>query len=187
MDMHCLIVIDLLHDFLDQWTPVRRAKLIERTNDLIEAFRESGLSVIWIRQQFKPDLSDAFLEMRDKQISVAIERTRGSEIHSDLAYRSSDSTIVKKRYSAFFGTNLEKVLDAIGATRLVLAGLNTHACVRVSAIDAYQRDLRVILAAECIDSYDAEHARMSLRYMDGKIATIMTNAQILHELSPPSD
>lgn len=186
MIAHCLIVIDMLHDYLDQWETGRRAKLIESTNKLIEAFRRSAQPVIWIRQEFKPDLSDAFLEMRDKQISVTIEGTRGSQIHNDLAYRSNEVTIVKKRYSAFFGTNLDNVLDELAATRLVLAGVNTHACIRMAAIDAYQRDFRVVLAANCIGSSDDEHARISLRYIDGKIASVMTNAQIIDELERPS-
>ena len=57
--------------------------------------------------------------------------------------------------------------------------MNTHACIRMTAIDAYQRDMRVVLATECIDSHDEEHARISLCYMDGKIASVMTNAQII--------
>lgn len=182
MIAHCLIIIDMLHDFLDRIAPDRRPKLIRSMNKLIAAFRTAGLPVIWVRQEFKPDLSDAYLEMRDKRISVTIEGTPGAEIHSDLDHRSIDATIIKKRYSAFFGTNLDEMLSERGLTRLVLAGLNTHACIRMTAIDAYQRDLRVILAAECIDSYDDDHARMSLRYMDDKIALVMTNEQIFSEL-----
>lgn len=182
----CLIVIDMLHDFLDRWEAGKRAKLIESTNGLIEAFRGAALPVIWVRQEFKPDLSDAFLEMRDKGISVTIEGTPGSRIHGDLDYRPGDPTIVKKRYSAFFGTGLDGVLSDLGAARLVLAGVNTYACIRMTATDAYQRDLRVVLAADCIGSYDDEHARISLGYMDGKIASVMTNAQIIDALKHPS-
>ena len=182
MNSHCLIIIDMLHDFLDRWDANRRARLIEKTNRLIEVFRESAMPLIWVRQEFDADLSDAFLEMRDKHISITIKGTRGSRIHRDLTYSSNEATIVKKRYSAFFGTNLDEVLADLGSTQIVLAGVNTHACIRMAAIDAYQRDLRVILAADCIDSYDDEHAQVSLRYMDGKIARVMTNAQIIEAM-----
>ena len=186
MSTHCLMIVDMLHDFLDRWEAGRRAKLIENTNQLVEAFRTSALPVIWVRQEFKADLSDAFLEMRDKGIAITIEGTKGCRIHSDLAWISSDPTIVKKRYSAFFGTGLEDLLRELGRPRLVLAGVNTHACIRMAAIDAYQRDLRVILAAQCIGSYDEDHARVSMAYMDGKIATVMTNAQIIGALNQAS-
>jgi len=48
----------------------------------------------------------------------------------------------------------------------------------MTAIDAYQRDWQVILAADCVDSYDREHHEISLRYMSGKIASVMTNEEI---------
>ena len=51
-----------------------------------------------------------------------------------------DPVIVKKRYSAFSKTDLEDVLQRLMPDELVLAGINTHACVRTTAIDAYQRD-----------------------------------------------
>ncbi|RUY34304.1 isochorismatase family protein, partial [Mesorhizobium sp. M7A.F.Ca.US.001.04.1.1] len=79
---------------------------------------------------------------------------------------------------------LEDILSAMRVGELVLCGINTHACIRMAAIDAYQRDFRVTLAAECIDSYDAEHARVSLGYMNGKIAKVITVPEIIQALSP---
>ena len=116
--------------------------------------------------------------MRDRKIAVAIEGTTGAEIGSRLEQHDEDSVIVKKRYSAFFQTDLDLLLGRINPDLLVLAGVNTHACVRMTAIDAYQRDIRVILASDCIDSLDAEHARISMAYMNGKIGAAKTNAEI---------
>jgi isochorismate hydrolase len=86
--------------------------------------------------------------------------------------------IVKKRYSAFFGTGLDEVLDRLRPDGLILAGINTHACIRTTAIDAYQRDWPLILASDCVDSYDREHHRVTLNYMKDKLALLMTNHQI---------
>jgi isochorismate hydrolase len=65
-----------------------------------------------------------------------------------------------------------------GLDSLVLAGI-----IRVTAVDAYQRDWPVVLAADCVDSYDREHHEISLRYMQGKIAAVMTNQEIRKELA----
>ncbi len=65
----------------------------------------------------------------------------------------------------------------------MIAGINTHACVRMAAIDAYQRDMRVNLASEAIDSYDEDHARVSLSYMDGKMVRVLENAAIKVEIT----
>ncbi len=179
MTSHCLIIIDLLNDFLDTWDAERTATLIARTNRLAAAFRLAGLPVIWVRQEFKPDLSDAFAEMRERNIKATIMGTRGARLHAKLDWRPGDVVIVKKRYSAFFRTDLEDRLAHMEAGHVVLCGINTHACVRMTAIDAYQRDLRVTIARDCTASYDEEHARISLAYMDGKIAAVAPSDAII--------
>ena len=181
-DRPCLIIIDMLGDFLDRWEDEPRDQLITHTNELISAFRQHGHPVIWVRQAFRADLSDAFLEMRDKQISKTIEGTKGAEIHPGLDRQPGDVVILKKRYSAFFNTNLDQVLSELQPSQLVLAGVNTHACIRMAAIDAYQRDYRVIIATDCTGSHDDEHARVSLAYMQDKIARLRSNSDIISAL-----
>jgi isochorismate hydrolase len=65
----------------------------------------------------------------------------------------------------------------------VLAGVNTHACIRTTAIDAYQRDWPVVLASDCNGSYDSEHHHVTLKYMKDKIATLRTNREIEDRLA----
>ena len=178
----CLMNIDLLPDFLQRQEAHRVECLIESTNELVGFFRKAQLPIIWVRQEFAPDLSDAFLEMRERGIRTAIAGTPGAQIDPRLDWQGTDITIIKRRYSAFFRTGLDDVLDRFGASELVLTGVNTHACIRTAAIDAYQRDLNVILAAECMSSYDEEHAAISMRYMDGKIARAMTNRDLQEHL-----
>lgn len=181
----CLIIIDLLQDLLRHHPAGRVELLIEATNELVGSFRKAQLPIIWVRQEFEPDLSDAFLEMRDRTIRTTIRGTEGAQLDPRLDFEITDTTVIKKRYSAFFRTGLDNVLDGLGASELVLAGVNTHACIRTAAIDAYQRDLRVILAADCLSSYDDEHAAITMHYMDGKIARAMTNREIQAHIPCP--
>jgi nicotinamidase-related amidase len=171
-----LLVIDMLVDFLDRWPVAERVALVASISMLIDAFHVAAHPVVWVRQEFAPDLSDAFREMRRDNIRVTIAGTPGAGIIPELAPRPDDLHVIKKRYSAFFGTPLDAMIHARGVDTLVLAGVNTHACVRTTAIDAYQRDLDVIIAREAVGSYDAEHAAVSLRYMDGKIASVVSVA-----------
>jgi nicotinamidase-related amidase len=178
-----LLVIDMVRDFFENWEPGRKGKLVQSINELVAIVRASACSVIWVRQEFEPDLRDAFPEMRAKGIRITIKGTQGCEILSELAIAPSDLVIIKKRYSAFYGTILDETLARINPDWIILAGINTHACIRTAAIDAYQRDWPVVLAAECIDSYDKEHHDVSLRYMKDKIAAVMTNGEIQSVLS----
>jgi len=178
-----LIVIDMLNDFLEKWAPAPRQELVRSINELVGLMRQLGRPVIWVRQEFEPDLRDAFPEMKDKGIRVTIKGTAGCEIASDLATAPSDPVVVKKRYSAFFGTELEEMLARWKTDALILAGINTHACVRMTAIDAYQRDWRIVLAADCVGSYDREHHDISMKYMKDKIATVMSNQELRSALA----
>ena len=183
MNRPVLIVIDMLNDFLRAWEPTRRDRLVQSINALVHLMRTASHPVIWVRQEFQPDLSDAFLEMKAKEIHITIKGTEGCQILSALAISPSDRVIVKKRYSAFFGTDLDSLLNDLAPDSIILAGINTHACVRTTAIDAYQRDFSVILASDCIDSYDREHHDISLRYMRDKIASVLTNREISSALT----
>jgi nicotinamidase-related amidase len=90
---------------------------------------------------------------------------------------------VKKRYSAFFGTDLDATLKNLGSDLLVVAGINTHACVRTTVIDAYQRDYEVVVATECIASYDEAHHDITTHYLDGAIAQLLPNREIIRMLA----
>jgi nicotinamidase-related amidase len=173
-----LIVIDMVEDFLRDWETKRRQSLVESINELAGIARSAACPIIWVRQEFETDLRDAFPEMKAKGIHITIKGTPGCQIVSELSVSPSDALVIKKRYSAFFGTSLDDMLHCLGADAVILAGINTHACVRTTAIDAYQRDWRVVLASDCIDSYDREHHDISLRYMKERIADVMSNEEI---------
>lgn len=176
-----LLIIDMLDDFFRQHEHLaaQRPRLVESINTLVEAFREHGRPVIWVRQEFAPDLHDAFLDMRKHKLRVTIAGTDGCEILPELDRRPADETIVKKRYSAFYGTELETTLKRLRTEVLVVAGINTHACVRTTVIDAYQRDYEVLVATEGIASYDEAHHDITKRYLDGAIARLLPNTEIV--------
>ena len=171
----------MLNDFFER-SPVlamRRSQLVAGTNTLARTFRSAGLPVFWVRQEFSPDLHDAFLEMRVNSVSVTIAGTPGCQLLPELEHVPDDPVIVKKRYSAFFGTDLDARLSKIRPEVLVVAGVNTHACVRMTAIDAYQRDYDVIVVGDCVASSDPQHHEVTLRYLDGKIARVLPAAEVI--------
>ena len=184
MSKPVLLVIDMVNDyFRDGPLYDQRATLTKLINQLVSYFRENELPIIWVRQEFSPDLRDAFPEMRRDRIRITIKGTQGAKILEELERSPKDYEIIKKRYSAFFQTQLDNLLQENDWNPIVLAGVNTHACIRMTAIDAYQRDLEVIVAEDCIGSYDTEHHRITLNYLEGKIAEVLPNVEIRKQLS----
>ena len=52
----------------------------------------------------------------------------------------------------------------------------------MAAVDAYQRDYEVILAIDCIDSYDEEFHKDSLLYLEKTISVLLSNEDIKSKL-----
>jgi nicotinamidase-related amidase len=174
-----ILIVDMQVDFFAHARLAeRRAELVANVNALTALGREYDMPVIWVKTEFEPNLQDAFLEVRKKAINVVIKGSAGAALLPELAVGASDLTLTKKRYSAFFGTALDSILTSRGCSRIAVAGVNTHACVRSTVVDAYQRDLDVVLPRGCFESHDAEHHEISLRYMDGKLASVLELAAL---------
>jgi nicotinamidase-related amidase len=173
------IFVDLLEDFFAN-PPLseHRVAIANAVNELAAFARTNHFPVIWVRQEFEPDLSDAFRSMRETGTRITIRGTTGCNVIKEIERHSSDIEIVKQRYSAFFGTHLAQQLESLRCSHLIISGVNTHACVRATAIDAFQMDYSVILATDSIASYDDEYHRESMRYLAQAIGTPMSNSEI---------
>lgn len=90
----------------------------------------------------------------------------------------------KKRYSPYRGTDLEFVLRAtLGVDTILLAGVNTNTCVLCTAFESTNRDFRVVVAEEGVDSMDGEEMhRFALRSMAASLAWILSTEEILRLL-----
>ena len=176
-----VLIIDMLNDYFFE-SPLKdhKAELIANINKVVHWARSYDASIIWVRQEFASDLSDAFPEMKKKKIYITIAGTDGCKLLSELDNHVGDYEIVKKRYSAFFGTSLDELLKELRIKRLIICGINTHACIRMAAVDAYQRDLDVIIPIECVHSSDFEHHEMTLKYFKGKIAEVVTIENLIN-------
>jgi nicotinamidase-related amidase len=74
----------------------------------------------------------------------------------------------KKRYSAFYATDLEFLLRRLGAT---------------TAFEATNRDYRVVIAADAVDSMDGEEMhRFALRLLGAAVGWVWTNEEIVKAL-----
>jgi maleamate amidohydrolase len=179
MKRPAVFVIDMLNDcFGHAELGRRRVALCSSINQLTAFARTGGFPVIWVRQEFETDLSDAFLDMKRDHIRMFIKDTHGARILDELECCDSDIEIVKKRYSMFYGTRLESLLEELDANPLILAGVNTHACIRTAAIDAYQRDFKVIVVRDCVASKDPTHHEITLNYLDGGVAAVVSLGEL---------
>jgi nicotinamidase-related amidase len=89
----------------------------------------------------------------------------------------------KKRLSAFYGTDLEILLRSLGVETVVIAGINTNTCVLCTAFDAFNRDLRVIVASDGVASMYGEDLHLfGLENLRRCLGWVLTTDEILAAL-----
>ncbi|HHT47476.1 MAG TPA: cysteine hydrolase [Firmicutes bacterium] len=161
-DKPCLLIIDLVKDNLDPEHPFPitpfAMQIVPPINKLIGTFRERGWPVIFSTDAFHED--DFIFKGRMKPHSLA--GTRGAEIADVLDYMpEADTWLPKPRFSAFFGTGLEKMLREQGVTLCAVAGIATNFCVLSTVMDALSHDFKVILLEDCTAAHsESVHKEM---------------------------
>lgn len=160
-----LIIVDMLNDFLHPkgvlYCGDKARKIIEPTAKLVKWFRSKGFPVIYIQDAHDPD---------DKEFNRfpphAVKGTWGSEIIEELKPEPGDITIPKKRFSAFFGTNLDKILEEYNPGEVWVVGVCTSICVMDTVADLRNRDYNVIIPTNCVADFDQEMHSFALKRME---------------------
>jgi nicotinamidase-related amidase len=90
----------------------------------------------------------------------------------------------KKRYSSFLGTELDWLLRSrLRADAVILVGVNTNTCILCAAFEACNRDYRVIIASDCVDTMDGPDLhRFALESMRVSLGWVWDNAEIASAL-----
>jgi nicotinamidase-related amidase len=140
-----------------------RADRAPRQRELVRRARERDIPVVWIQEVHKPNLIDIGRELDGAEGPHCIEGWPETELAQGLEPRHDEFLIRKRRYSAFFGTELEIVLKAYQARTLILIGGLTDVCVHYTAVDAHQHDYRVRVVTDCVGGSTQEAHDAALR------------------------
>jgi len=163
--MDALLLIDLQEDFFEPpGLAGERRRVVEAVLRWVEQARRVDARIIEIRTELPEDESTWALNMRDDRQPVALEGTPGAQGLAELGHLALP-VIVKRRDDAFVGTDLALRLRALGAERLVIAGVSTEACIALTAAGAYARDFRVALAGGAIASADPDAHDRSIAWL----------------------
>ncbi len=143
-----LLIADMIFDFVDPkgklYVPGVET-IVPRIAQLISEARGKGLPVIYVNDAHDPD--DEEFQLWGEH---AVKGTPGTEVVSELAPEDGDYVLEKKRYSAFYGTGLDELLERLGVDHLVITGTVTNICVMVSAIEALMRGYRVTVPKDAV-------------------------------------
>jgi nicotinamidase-related amidase len=171
-----LVVIDVQNDFAlpqgvcgqvgDDISPV--APMIARLKALIESARSSGVLIVFVRTIYdEPVLSPALAEQylrRGYLNSICLSGTPGAEFYSGIGPQDAPNEVLvtKHRYSAFWGSSIDRVLRTNGIRTVVLTGIATEVCVESTARDAFFRDYQVVVPEDCVGCYSEDRQNAAL-------------------------
>jgi ureidoacrylate peracid hydrolase len=135
---------------------------------VLAASRAAGISIIYLKMAFQPDLSDmgplgspnwrdqsqvgvgmATRTPKGEPSRIAIRGTWNSSVLSELKPEPSDIVMYKNRFSGFFQTDLDATLKRLGARTLIVTGCTTSVCVESTIRDATFRDYIPVLKTDC--------------------------------------
>ncbi len=102
---------------------------------------------------------------------------RGREIVAALDTAGAAAVIRKRRYSAFFGTDLDERLRALGVARLRLVGNCTNICVFFTAADAANREYAVEVVRDAVASFDPEAHADALRELERTLGATISRSE----------
>lgn len=124
---------------------------VPRARALVTAARKFGIPVIFVQEVHRPDMIDFGRELDGEEDKHCIEGQKSTEIAAeDVDFRPGDYHVPKRRYSAFFGTDLEILLKGLKAETLILCGGLTDVCVHYTFVDGHQHNYYCRVVEDCV-------------------------------------
>jgi nicotinamidase-related amidase len=159
-----LLLIDVINDmdFDGSESLVRYAEpMALRLRALKQRARDAGLPTIYINDNFGKWRSD----FRTLVAHCIHDPVPGREVARTLEPDEEDYFVLKPKQSAFYGTTLDTLLRSLGTTTVIITGIAGDNCVLFSANDAYMRDLKLYIPADCVASESKEENDYALNLM----------------------
>ena len=164
MSKNALIIVDMLNDFVDEKGALYCGKgsrdIIPFIMERLQKSRERGDLVVYLKDSH--DEKDKEFERFPKH---CVEDTWGNEIIPELAPKPGEMVIPKKRFSGFFGTDLENILSSVGVEDVEVVGVCTSICVMDTVGDLANRDYRISVPVKGVADFDPEFHEFSLKRM----------------------
>ncbi|QRN84983.1 cysteine hydrolase [Clostridia bacterium] len=165
--MEILLVIDMLNDFIKEdgalYCGPASQKMVPFVRDKIAQFRTKGAPVLFVADSHEPD---------DKEFDMfpphCVKGTKGAKVLAGLM-EEGDRLIHKKRYSAFYGTQLEDILDSLRKGKdltVHVVGVCTNICVLYTVEELRNRDIRTVVYREGVASFDEAAHEFALTQME---------------------
>ncbi|MEL7609625.1 MAG: isochorismatase family cysteine hydrolase [Bacillota bacterium] len=181
-----LLIIDMQNDFIAEGAPIEcpggRA-IIPHIRQLKAWANESGIPIIYTQEGHRKQKVDFGLELERSEPEHCLEGTAGIEIVEGLTPDGSDYVIKKRRYSAYYQTDLEILLKGLKRKVVIITGAATNVCVYASALETQQRDMYAVVVSDCVAGTSVDLHEAFLRNIDYVIGDVVEAGELMRFLN----
>jgi nicotinamidase-related amidase len=175
-----LLVMDIQTGILGVMPDV--TELLSNTRKVISNAREKSIPVIYVVVGFRKGMPE--VNMNNKGFAAAksagwMDTDAFMTIHPEIAPLKGEVTVVKRRVSAFTGSDLEVILRAYNTDHIVLTGISTSGVVLTTLREAADKDYRITVIADCCADLDEEVHRVLTTKVFQQQADVITSAEWL--------
>lgn len=176
-----LMLVDVINDFFHpeghNYYEIY-APILDRILELLAAARQAGVPIFHVMEghQRGPGVDFEWKKLPEHCYlgEFDAEPAAGVDIRDGVEY-----VVRKRRYSGFFATDLDLLLREAGVTRVVIAGVKTHVCVRATAQDAFGYGYEVIIPREAVGSNYTHLHTASLEDIDRYMGHVVDFSEAL--------
>lgn len=160
-----MIVVDMQRFFLEADQPAylpggdgapSAEYVVQRVAEAVKFCRLNHIPIIWSRWGLRGDGWDVgrwapkWPTWQAGTPAGPSWENPATEIVDALKPAEGEPVFEKSRYSSFYGTQLDALLQHLeNVDTLVMVGVTTGFCVRYTVEDAFSRDYKVIVLADC--------------------------------------
>ena len=169
-----LLLIDVINDFdFPQGEQLLRRAIPTGENiaRLKQRAKAAGIPAIYVNDNFGRWRSDF-----KKIVRHCIDEGRGKQFVELLLPEDDDYFVLKPKHSGFYSTTLSLLLTHLTAKNLLLTGIAGNNCVLVTANDAYMRDFKLFVPADCVVSNTEEENQHALKQMQTVLKADISNS-----------
>lgn len=153
---HLLMVIDMQNDFVTENGALyfHQAEFVKPVVlDIVKDRMRKGYNLIFTKDWHTPD------DLEFKRFPVhCVEKTHGADLFDELRsiaeFYSKSKFILKRRFSAFYGTDLDDYMKSVSPETVEICGVDTNICVMYTVEELKNRDYEVVLYEDGVGSYD---------------------------------
>jgi isochorismate hydrolase len=171
-----LLVIDMQNYFHQIVQPILKNLL-----KVIQSCRQKGLPTIFTQHGHTDPPSDGGV-LGEWWGEVILHGTEDWKFIPEMKIGSKDIVLPKKRYSAFYETDLEKILRSKGIQDLIISGVMTNLCCETTARDAFMRDYRVFFLIDGTSTGKDDHHLATLKNLGFGFAYLITCDELIQNL-----